>query len=64
MKAMWIGHIYIISYFKVIKGHKVNVEMLVIVVKLVDSIKDTIRHHDQVRFITGMQGFFNVHKSM
>lgn len=47
MKAMWIGQIYIINYFKVIKGHKVNVEMLVIVVKLVDSIKDTIRHHDR-----------------
>ena len=21
-------------------------------------------HHDQVRFITGMQGFFNIHKSI
>ena len=23
-----------------------------------------IRHHDQVRFIPGMQGFFNIHKSI
>ena len=31
---------------------------------LANRIQQHIKKHDQVRFIPGMQGFFNIHKSI